>query len=439
MAVFRQSHALGRYLLSNTSKFNTASSFRPLQQLQCAQCQNIVISNRAISSDATINRLRYSGLFKDNVKSRFSLFDHGRSSILAATVALRHNSSDSTNKLEELIDTPGYIPEPPPLPLPDGASEVFTELGEPTLASLGLCNYTPAGFVQGTLEMIHVSLGVPWWGAIVIGTICIRLLLFPIVIIGQRNAANLGNHMPTVQRLQEKFNTSKKSGNQLEAARRAHELQDYMKRNNVNPLKNMVVPLAQVPIFLSVFTGIRQITSLPVASWETGGILWFNDLTLSDPFYGLPIITALSLFATIHIGADGMRASNLSHTMKYVMRAMPFVMLPIIINFPAGMLCYWCTSNAFSLMQVLFLKMPGMKAYLKIPELVQHDASAMPKKKMVQGFKEQWQNAKLVAEIQDRHKHDALKFKESGTAPLQKTYRHDPTKSTSIAAKPKNR
>lgn len=58
------------------------------------------------------------------------------------------------------------IPEPPPVP---AITEPLNALGEPTLASLGLGGWTPVGMVQNCLEYLHVSLGVPWWEAVVIG------------------------------------------------------------------------------------------------------------------------------------------------------------------------------------------------------------------------------------------------------------------------------
>ena len=69
---------------------------------------------------------------------------------------------------------PGYIPEPPPVPegLTDELAEQLNALGEPTLASLGLANWTPAGFVQMFLETLHADVGLPWWGAIVASEYC---------------------------------------------------------------------------------------------------------------------------------------------------------------------------------------------------------------------------------------------------------------------------
>ena len=66
----------------------------------------------------------------------------------------------------------GYIPEPPPIPVPEVASPsevVLNALGEPTFSSIGLAHWTPPGLVQSALEMMHVAGDLPWWGAIVAG------------------------------------------------------------------------------------------------------------------------------------------------------------------------------------------------------------------------------------------------------------------------------
>lgn len=71
---------------------------------------------------------------------------------------------------QKFAETVDYIP-PPPLPAPESLdlADTLNALGEPTFASLGLNNYTPAGVVQMALESLHVDLGMPWWGAIGLG------------------------------------------------------------------------------------------------------------------------------------------------------------------------------------------------------------------------------------------------------------------------------
>ena len=64
----------------------------------------------------------------------------------------------------------GYIPDLPPIPdVAVEVADVLNALGEPTLSSLGLINFTPPGLVQAALEYMHVSMGMPWWAAIVAG------------------------------------------------------------------------------------------------------------------------------------------------------------------------------------------------------------------------------------------------------------------------------
>lgn len=62
----------------------------------------------------------------------------------------------------------------------------------------------------------------------------------------QRNAAKMNNHLPQMQVIQLKMTEARQSGNQMEVARYSQELMMFMKEKNVNPFKNMIVPLAQV-------------------------------------------------------------------------------------------------------------------------------------------------------------------------------------------------
>lgn len=73
---------------------------------------------------------------------------------------------------------PGYIPDVPISPIEDLTTSLpeLNALGEPTLQSLGLGGNGPAGLVQQLLEILHVSLDIPWWGAIGLGMLIVTLL-----------------------------------------------------------------------------------------------------------------------------------------------------------------------------------------------------------------------------------------------------------------------
>ncbi|XP_074645694.1 mitochondrial inner membrane protein OXA1L-like isoform X2 [Tubulanus polymorphus] len=382
-----------------------------------------------------------------SVVSSIRLFDKPRQSSVIYGAFIRYNSNetataaagttDGTSPVEQTY-TDAYIPEPPPVPdaaaaavdgLPESAQLVLNSLGEPAITSLGLgCWYTPAGVVQLALESLHVTCDLPWWAAIVAGTLFVRCCMFPLVILAQRNSARLHNHMPGMTRLQDAFSEARLTNNQLEVARAGNELMTYMSKHRIQPFKNMLVPMAQVPVFLSVFMGLRKMANLPVASMTTGGILWFTDLTLADNWYGMPLITMATFLLTIEVGVDGVRASSQTHAMKWILRAMPIFILPMISNFPAAMLVYWLTSNMFSLTQVVFLKIPKVRSFFKIEPLVKHAPGVQKKKKFIQGFKETWNNSKTMASVEDRMRADEKAFRQAGIGPIQKTFKHDPTK-----------
>lgn len=357
--------------------------------------------------------------------------------------SVRFASTSDVGKTLPIVDN---IPEPPPVPDSSSFGDITEAVqslaanGEPTFASLGLGGWGPVGIVQNCLEYLHISLDVPWWGAIMIGTVVVRLLMFPLVIVSQRNTAIMNNNLPEIQLLQTKMTQARQTGNQLEAARYAQEMMMFMKEKGLNPLKNVLVPLAQAPLFISFFMGLRGMANCPVESMMHGGLWWFTDLTVPDQFFILPLITSATMWATIELGVDGGRleAQNMQ-LMRYFLKAIPIVMIPFTINFPGAILVYWCSTNFISLVQVSFLKIPAVREYFKIPKLLKHNPDNLPikKKGFVEGAKESWTNLKLSRDLADRQRVDEMIFTRAGQGPLQKTYKFDPTKVTKIQAKAK--
>ncbi|XP_050399668.1 mitochondrial inner membrane protein OXA1L isoform X2 [Patella vulgata] len=348
-------------------------------------------------------------------------------------IAVRYDSTSSNQVSNGKVD---YLPEPPQVPEPQQLVEALNSLGEASLASQGLGGWYPPGLVQQCLDVIHCTFNLPWWTTIIVFTVMLRTVMFPVVVKARKNAINLHNHMPTMTKLQQRFTDARSSADPMEAAKAGHELATFMQRNNINPVKSFMIPMIQMPVFLSMFFALRQMSTLPIEGFKDGGIFWFTDLSIPDPVYCLPMLTVATLAATIEMGADGIKANSMGHNIKWFMRALPIVMFPIIFNFPAAMLCYWFTSNTFSLVQVAFLKIPAVQTYFNLGTMVQHPQSAIPKKAFVDGFKESWNNAKMAQALEQRQRLDDVRFKEAGQGPLQKTYLYDPTKSKKKSISP---
>ncbi len=66
-------------------------------------------------------------------------------------------------------------------------------------------------------------------------------------------------------------------------------LKNLLTEHDVSPVKPALVPMAQLPIFLSVFYALRRLSEAPLPQFKEGGFGWVTDLTLPDPYYILPI------------------------------------------------------------------------------------------------------------------------------------------------------
>lgn len=142
---------------------------------------------------------------------------------------------------------------------PTAAEVLQVAATEQSLAELGLAGYTPVGLIQNLLEFMHVDIGLPWWGAIVVGqqtaethswrsffqslmlilvfiplscagTVLARLAVFPVIVKGQREAAKLNNVLPEMTKLTNRMNEAKQSGNKFECKKKITQtlfLPDY--------------------------------------------------------------------------------------------------------------------------------------------------------------------------------------------------------------------
>ncbi|KAG8455446.1 hypothetical protein GDO86_001577 [Hymenochirus boettgeri] len=302
-----------------------------------------------------------------------------------------------------------------------------TEAVEQSITDLGLGGHTPVGLIQNFLEYLHLGIGMPWWGAIMTGTLLARILVFPLIVKGQREAAKLNNHMPQISAITTRMNEAKHSGNKFEFSKAYSDLSLYQKKHDVNPLRGFIVPLVQAPIFISFFVALRQMSYLPVPSFQNGGLWWFTDLTASDPFYILPLVVTGSMWAVLELGAEsGVDNPNLK-VMKTVFRVMPLVILPLTINFPTAVFTYWVTSNIFSIAQVGFLKIPAVRKKLGIPERIKHDPASLPQQEgFMKSLKSGWKNAQVAQQLEERERRIKNHLDLAAKGPLRPTFSQNP-------------
>jgi YidC/Oxa1 family membrane protein insertase len=150
--------------------------------------------------------------------------------------------------------------------------------------------------------------------------------------------------------------------------RQREEMAKVYQEQGVNPLGGCLPILVQMPIFIGIFYVIRQFGGYSLGgrtvppqypSFHEGGILWFQNLSIADPTYLLPIISAVTMLAATEI-----TAKNIDPQQRWLMRLLPIGFTIFLINFPAGLFVYWITSNLMTLGQnfVIYNYGPGKKS-----------------------------------------------------------------------------
>jgi YidC/Oxa1 family membrane protein insertase len=149
--------------------------------------------------------------------------------------------------------------------------------------------------------------------------------------------------------------------------RQREEMAKVYQDQGVNPLGGCLPILIQMPIFIGIFYVIRQFGGYTLGgrtveaqypSFHEGGILWFQNLSIADPTYLLPIISAVTMLAATEI-----TAKNIDPQQRWLMRLLPIGFTIFLLNFPAGLFVYWITSNLVTLGQnfVIYNYGPGKK------------------------------------------------------------------------------
>ena len=211
--------------------------------------------------------------------------------------------------------------------------------------------FSPLTTIMGSgLEFFH-SLGIPWWVSIVILTVIVRSLLFPLTAKQVRSMRAMQDLKPEMDKLRAKYKDNRQ--------KQQEEIMKLYQERKVNPMGGCFPLLIQMPIFITMYYVIRSFSSDQTHDFASGGILWFKDLTVADPYYILPILSAVTMFA-----ASQITSKNLDPQQRWLMRIAPVGITVILLHFPAGLFMYWITSNLVTLVQnyLIYNHGPGKKS-----------------------------------------------------------------------------
>lgn len=393
-----------------------------LRLLSIRGCRFLLCSNAGIKRVTAARCMHIDTTSKYASRGRRFALHSYKHSIVTSTFVVRHASTSNVAEQPHLTQ----IPDPPKAVEQPGELLTFHANGEPTLESMGLGGWTsPTGIIESCLEWLHVTFGLPWFAAIAAGTLIARIILLPVMIKTHKCMAHMSYFTPKITEIQERFTDARRCGDYGKIVDATVEMNKLYDDPNFRPVLTALLPFVQMPVFLSMFFGLKQMAGVPVQSLKHGGIWWFTDLTVPDPYYILPCIACLTIYITLKLNTDMTLQQN--KYMQYIPLIVPMVIFPFMISFPAALPCYWTTTNLFSLAQASILKTKIVKKYFDIPEIYEPPKQPEEFKSLVQNFKNSISNIKYSKRVNDKLHADEITFKNAGLGAVPKTYGYNPT------------
>ncbi len=218
---------------------------------------------------------------------------------------------------------------------------------------------------ETVLKFFH-SAGVSWGFSIVLLTVAVRAVLLPLTVKQFGSMQRMQQMQPQIKALQAKYKDDKE--------RQQQEMMRFYRENKVNPLGSCLPMVAQIPVFISLFYMLRQSLRLdicpslqprhlvhglnvidtahlrPCGVGHGAGFLFVGDLT--NKATGATLVVLIILYIGTQLASSLMMSSaTMDPTQRKIMLFMPLIFVLFVINFPAGVIVYWITTNTWTMGQ----------------------------------------------------------------------------------------
>jgi len=287
---------------------------------------------------------------------------------------------------------------------------------------------------DSVLVFFHDTVGLSWGFSIIALTIVVRTALIPLTLKQFRSMQALQRLSPEIKALQAKYKDDRQRLNQ--------EMMKFYQENKVNPFGSCLPLVMQLPVFFSLFYMLRKDLKIDICGPEehilkvaaehgktlttigcdqvdpgSAGFLFINDLTAKAT--GATLIVLIVLYVGSQLLSSVLMSVTADRNQRFIMIALPFVFVPFIQGFPAGLILYWITTNLWTVGQQYVIRrtagMPvrgapvpaGASAAVSTPERQKDkgkakDADAKPKPQPKQKAEEKAEQEKPAQQPKGR-------------------------------------
>lgn len=182
------------------------------------------------------------------------------------------------------------------------------------------------------LATIHGLIG-NWGWAIIVLTILIKMVFYPLNNVSFKSMARMKKLGPRLKALKEQYGDDRE--------RYGKEMMALYKKEKVNPMSSCLPMLLQIPVFIALYWALLESVEMRQAPF----MLWIHDLSARDPYFVLPVLMGASMFVTSWMSpaTDPMQ--------RRLFLAMPVMFTVFFLFFPSGLVLYWLVNNVLQIIQ----------------------------------------------------------------------------------------
>ena len=199
----------------------------------------------------------------------------------------------------------------------------------------------PMLWVLNGIHHIVMNYGV----AIIIMTILLRLLMWPLTRKSYVSMAAMQKMQPEMQRIQKLYANDK--------MRLQMEMMKLYQTHKTSPMSGCLPMLIQIPIFFALYKAL-----LVSVQMRNAHFLWISDLSAMDPYFILPILMGATMYLQQRLQSPkpAGSANDVAAQTQRMMRWMPILFTVMFAWMPAGLVLYWTVSNIFGIIQMQIIK-----------------------------------------------------------------------------------
>ena len=187
-----------------------------------------------------------------------------------------------------------------------------------------------------------------WGWAIILVTIVLKLIFYPLSAAGYRSMANMRRVQPRLLSIRERYKNDKPRLNQA--------MMELYKEEKINPLGGCFPILVQIPVFIALYWVLLESVEIRQAPF----MLWLQDLSSPDPIFVLPLIMGVTMYIQQKLNPPPM-----DPVQQKVLSILPVVFTIFFAFFPSGLVLYWVSNNILSIIQQARINHTLEKAGLK--------------------------------------------------------------------------